>query len=155
MYRYEPKIPKRKWYKDVLTVLAIAASLFLLLILRAAVLSFITDTALRSVTDVLTLLIAGAASYAVFTRYGTRYAYILEDDTLTLQATRGHRMVRQTSLKIKDITLAEESGARPIRYCYGGSNPTLLRCGEALYAICPDQRLLDAILNKHNENGIN
>ena len=149
MYRYEPNIPKRKWYQDVLIILAIAATLWLLLLARGVATSLISNETALAAVDVLTLLIAGVAAYITFTKFCTRYVYILEGNTLTLQATRGHRVIRQITADISAITAAECTVKRSNAYCYSGSKATVFKYGEDAFSFCPDQRLFEAVFNKN------
>ena len=151
MYRHEPQPPKRKWYKDILIILAIAASLWLLLFIRGVISGLITNETALAAVDVLTLLIAGGAAYVTFSSFGTRYAYVLDQNTLTLQATRGHRVVRQFSAPVNSITFEPNRSVTSVKksnlYCYKGTEPVIFTHGQELFAFCPDQKLLEAIFN--------
>ena len=151
MYKQSLSPKPLPWYASVGLVLAIVASLWCLLFLHNLWFYLFTGELTRAALDVVLLLIAGAVAYTLFVSRCTAWEYSLEGTTLTLQAIRGHRTVKQMSFSLSSATLAPLSplNKKTIRFCYKGHPDALvISSGDQAAVFAPNAVLLQALDQK-------
>ncbi|MDD6205155.1 MAG: hypothetical protein PUC05_09205 [Firmicutes bacterium] len=142
MYKQTSEPVKRPWYITVLSLLGVMAVLFIILFIRSLLYGLTAQNPLLLLIDLASLAAAALIICRLVNARCVSYVYELNGESLTLQAILGRRILRELTIKLKDIT-GITLGRRGFAERYGRGGITV--CAGKRILLDPDETLLKLI----------